>query len=263
MDLGLSDKVAFVGGASKGLGWAIAVALAREGAKLAIVARNRTRLEDAAAKLRDEFKVEAKPIPGDLSRTGQVRAAVLSALETFGRVDILVNNAGGPPAGPFVDFSDEVWLDAFKLNFMSAVTATREVLPGMKERGWGRIINMTSIAVKQPLDGLILSNAIRAGVHGWAKSLSNELATEGITVNCVLPGFTLTDRVRSLAQSQAEREGLTTEEVISSLTEAIPMGRMGKPEEIGDLVAFLASPRAAYITGTSIHIDGGFYHGLM
>jgi len=263
MDLGLGGKVAFVGGAGKGLGRAAARALAREGARVVIAARTRESLEKTAADLSRETGSEVRAVPVDLSRAGQVRTAVKAALKDFGRLDILVNNAGGPPSGTFLDFGDEAWEAAFRLNLMSAVILAREVVPGMRDRRWGRIINLTSIAVKQPLDGLILSNSIRAGIHGWAKTLSNELAPYGVTVNNVLPGFTLTDRVRNLAQAQAEKEGVSPEEVLGRMEQAIPMKRLGRPEDVGELVAFLASEQAGYITGVSVHIDGGFYPGLM
>jgi len=263
MDLGLGGKVAFVGGASKGLGRAAALALAREGAKVVVAARTRDSLEKTAADISRETGAEVRAMPVDLSRSGQVRTTIKTVLKDFGRVDILVNNAGGPPSGTFLDFGDDAWEAAFRLNLMSAVILARAVVPGMRDQGWGRIINLTSIAVKQPLDGLILSNSIRTGLHGWAKTLSNELAPCGITVNNVLPGFTLTDRVRSLARVQAEKEGVGPEEVMGRMEQAIPMKRLGRPEDVGDLVAFLASEQAGYITGVSIHIDGGFYSGLM
>jgi len=263
MNLKLDGKVVFVGGASKGLGRAAATALANEGAKVVISARNRETLRATADSISRETGSAVMAVPADLSRSDQVRAAIKAVLDDFGRVDILVNNAGGPPVGAFMEFTDEAWEAAFRLNLMSAVTLAREVVPGMKDRHWGRIINLTSIAVKQPLGGLILSNSIRAGVHGWAKSLSNELARLGITVNNVLPGYTLTDRVRGLARTQAEKEGATVDEMLARMQEAIPMKRLGKPEDVGDLVAFLASEQAGYITGASIQIDGGFYAGLL
>ncbi len=263
MDLGLTDKTALVGGGSRGLGRAIAAALSREGARVAIVARDRQVLEETARDISASTGRTVKPVAADLSVPEQARKAAGETLEAFGRVDILVNNAGGPPSGYFADFSDEAWDQAFRLNLMSAVNMTREVLPGMKERRWGRIVNMTSIAVKQPLDGLMLSNSIRAGVHGWAKSLAAETAAFGVTVNNVLPGYTATDRVRRLARSQAEREGLTENEIVARMNRSVPMRRLASPEEVGDLVAYLASEKAAYITGVSIQIDGGFHSGLM
>ncbi|MEW5724180.1 MAG: SDR family oxidoreductase [Thermodesulfobacteriota bacterium] len=263
MDLGIEGKVALVGGAGKGLGRAAAGALAREGCVVVISSRTAGTLAATAEAIRRETGAEVLPLPADLSSSRQAAGLARTALDRYGRVDILVNNAGGPPVGKFLDFTDLDWEAAFRLNLMSAVTLAREVVPGMIERRWGRIVNLTSIAVKQPLDGFILSNAVRAGVHGWAKTLSNELAPFGVTVNNVLPGFTLTDRVWSLARDQSEKQGLSSEEVLKQMAGAIPMNRLGRPEDLGDLVAFLASEQAGYITGVSIQIDGGLYKGLM
>lgn len=250
-------------GASKGLGLAAATAMAREEARVIIMARTEETLSQAAESLSRETGRPVIPVTVDLSRANQTRLAVQTALDAYGRIDILVNNAGGPGTARFLEIDDTNWEAAFRLNLMSAVVMAREVVPGMKARRWGRIINLTSIAVKQPIDGLMLSNAIRAGVHGWAKTLANELAPFDITVNNVLPGYTLTGRIRDLARAIASREGVSPEEIISGMTEAIPIGRLGQPEEVGDLVAFLASEAAGYITGVSIPIDGGFYKGLL
>ena len=263
MDLGLKGKVALVGGASKGLGLAVARSLAREGAAVVMAARSTDVLDKAAQETARDTGAEVLAQAADLSDAEQARGLAKAALQRFGRVDILVNNAGGPPSGQFLDFSDADWEAAYRTNLMSAVVLSREVVPGMKERKWGRIINLTSIAVKQPLDGLILSNAVRAGVHGWAKSLANELGPYNITVNNVLPGWTLTDRVRSLVQTRAEKENRTPEDILEETSRVIPMQRLGRPEDLGDLTAFLASEQAGYITGVSIPIDGGFYKGLM
>ncbi len=263
MDLGLKDKIALVGGGSKGLGRAAAMALAQEGAKVVIISRTEDVLGETAETIHRETGAEVTARPADLSLADQARRIVRETIDGYGRLDILVNNAGGPPTGQFLDFGEDDWAAAFRTNLMSAVTMAGEALPSMKEHQWGRIINLTSIAVKQPLDGLILSNAVRAGVHGWAKSLANEVASLNITVNNVLPGYTLTDRVRSLAGQRAEQEGISTEQVIGQWENNIPMKRLGRPEELGSLVAFLASNQAAYITGVSIPIDGGFYKGLM
>ena len=263
MDLGLKGKVALVGGASRGLGLAAAESLAREGARVIITARSKDQLEAAAARIAQNTGAAVEARPADLSRPGEAAGLARETVRDFGRVDVLVNNAGGPPGGAFLDFSDQDWEAAFQLNLMSAVNLTREVIPGMKERQWGRIINLTSIAVKQPIDGLILSNAIRAGVHGWAKSLANEYAPHGVTVNNVCTGYTLTERVRSLAEARAAQEGITPESVIAGFVASVPMKRLGRPEDLGDLVAYLASEQAGYITGASIPIDGGYYRGLL
>ncbi|MBU2547422.1 MAG: SDR family oxidoreductase [Proteobacteria bacterium] len=263
MDLGLTNRVALVCGASRGLGLAVAVSLAREGASLVIAARDERALDEAAAHVVRETEADVKPVPTDLSRPEEIRALAEAAFRAFGRVEILVNNAGGPPPGEFLDFKDRDWEAAFRLNLMSAVMLTREVVPDMKTRRWGRVLNLTSIAVKQPIDGLMLSNSIRAGVHGWAKSLAVELAPWNITVNNVMPGYTLTDRVGGLAKALAQKEGLEPSDIIARWEAAVPMKRLGRPQDLGDLVAYLASEQAGYITGASIPIDGGYDRGLL
>ena len=263
MKLGLAGKTAVVGGASKGLGRAAAMSLAREGARVVITARTAEVLSNTAKELSRATGSEVTARAADLSDPKQARSLMKEVIAAQGGVDILVNNAGGPPPGTFSDFDISDWEEAFRLNFLSAVAMTREAVPGMKERGWGRIINITSISVKQPLDEMILSNAVRAGVHGWAKSLSNELAPFGITVNNILPGFILTDRVMQLADDKAEATGASREDILRAFAANIPMKRIGKPEDLGDLAAFLASKQAGYITGASIQIDGGFFKGLM
>ena len=263
MDLGLKGKVALVAGGSMGLGRAVAWTLAQEGAKLAICALDDPALPETAAFIKRDTGEECLAIPADVSRPEEARRFVCDALDHFGTVDILVNNAGGPPAADFLDIDDDLWTAGFRLNLLSTIVMTREAVPVMKKKKWGRIINMTSISVKQPIDGLILSNTVRSGVIGLAKSLSNELAPYNITVNNVCPGYTLTDRVRNLARSVAEKEGTTPEAVIRGWESAVPMGRLGTPEEFAALVAFLASSQAGYITGAAIQIDGGWYKGVM
>ena len=263
MDLGLKGKVAFVAGASQGLGKAVATELGKEGARLAICALDDPELPKAVEEIREKTGCEIIGIPADVSNPDDARNFIKKALEYYGTVDILVNNAGGPPSKTFLEIDDELWTFGFRLNLLSTIVMTKEVVPVMKEKKWGRIINMTSVSVKQPIDGLILSNTIRMGVVGFAKSLSNELAPYNVTVNNVCPGYTLTDRVRNLAKVTAEKEGTTPEEIIKRWEAQIPMGRLGTPEEFAALVAFLASERAGYITGVSVHIDGGYYKGVM
>ncbi|MDD5169892.1 MAG: SDR family oxidoreductase [Syntrophales bacterium] len=263
MDLGLNGKVALVAGGSMGLGRAVALELAREGAEVAICALNDPFLSEAEAFIRKETGGKVVAIPADLSNPDEARNFVRSAIAHFGTVDILVNNAGGPPSVTFLEIDDDLWTSGFRLNLLSTIVMTREAVPVMKEKRWGRIINMTSISVKQPIDGLILSNTVRSGVIGLAKSLSNELAAYGVTVNSVCPGYTLTDRVRNLAKTVAEKEKRTPEDVIKQWESSIPMGRLGTPEEFAALVAFLASERAGYITGAAVQIDGGWYKGIM
>ena len=185
------------------------------------------------------------------------------AVSQFGRVDILVNNAGGPPSGPFDKHGWNVWDDAVNLTLRSAVELTRLVLPAMRERKWGRVLNVTSIAAKQPIDGLILSNSIRAAVTGWARTLANEVAHDGVTVNCILPGYTRTARVEQLNAAVAQREGVDVSEVERRIEAQIPMRRLGEPREFGALATFLVSERASYITGQSFAVDGGWIRSLL
>ncbi len=263
MDLGLKDKVAVVAGGSMGLGKAVALELSREGAKIAIGALDDPELPKAAEEIKKETLGEVIAIPVDVTIPEQAKNFVRKAIEHYGTIDILVNNAGGPPAATFLDIDDDLWVFGFKLNLMSTILMTREAVPVMKEKRWGRIINMTSVAVKQPIDGLILSNTMRSGVVGMAKTLSNELAPYNVTVNNVCPGYTMTDRVKKLAEVTAEKEGTTPEEIIKRWESTIPMGRLGTPQEFANLVTFLASERSSYITGASIQIDGGYYKGIM
>jgi 3-oxoacyl-[acyl-carrier protein] reductase len=241
----------------------VALELAREGARVAIGALDDANLPEAVEAIRRETGGEVLAVPADVSDPEQAKQLVRRAVDHFGTLDILVNNAGGPPSKTFLEIDDELWESGFRLNLLSTIVMTREAVPIMRAKRWGRIINMTSISVKQPIDGLILSNTVRSGVIGLAKSLSNELAPYNITVNSVCPGYTLTDRVRSLAQVTAEKEGTTPEAVIKRWESSIPMGRLGTPEEFAALVAFLASERSGYITGAAIQIDGGWYKGVM
>jgi len=263
MDLGLKGKVALVAGGSRGLGRAVALALSKEGAEVAICALDDPALNEAAVFIEGETGGKVLAIPCDVSKPAEARRFIQGAISRFGTADILVNNAGGPPAAAFLEIDDDLWTAGFQLNLLSTIVMTREVVPVMKEKRWGRIINMTSISVKQPIDGLILSNTVRSGVIGLAKSLSNELAPHRITVNSVCPGYTLTDRVRNLARTIADKEKTTPEDVIRKWEASIPMGRLGTPEEFASLVAYLASEQAGYITGAAIQFDGGWYKGVM
>ena len=262
MDLGLANKVALVAASSKGLGRAIADELANEGAALVLCARGEAALQQAASEL-GARGAQVEAVTANLSTVTGVQSVVEAGLARFGRIDVLVTNTGGPPAGTFENHSLEVWRDAVQQNLESVVELTRAVLPGMKERRWGRIINVTSIAVKQPVDNLILSNSVRAAVTGMARTLANEVASFGITVNNVLPGYTRTERVEELADAIAAKEGIAREAVHQRWHKEIPMGRLGEPREFAALVAFLASERASYITGTSITVDGGWVKSLL
>jgi len=263
MDLGLKGKVALVAGGSQGLGLAVAMDFAREGAKVAICALDDPHLPEAAEAIKKTAGGHVFTIPADVSDLEQAKNFVRKSADHFGTVDILVNNAGGPPSMSFLEIDDDLWLRGCRLNLLSTIVMTREAVPIMKEKRWGRIINMTSIAVKQPIDGLILSNTVRSGVIGFAKSLSNELASFNVTVNSVCPGYTMTDRVRNLAKVLAEKQGTTPEAIIDKWAAEIPMKRIGTPEEFASLVLYLASERAGYITGAAIQIDGGWYKGIM
>jgi 3-oxoacyl-[acyl-carrier protein] reductase len=263
MKLGIEGKIALVAAASRGLGRAVAEELAREGAHLVLCARGADALRETAAAIRAETGVTVIEVVADLSEAEGVARVTQRALEEFGRVDILVTNAGGPPAGPFEAHSSAVWENAVRQNLTSVVELTRAVLPGMKERRWGRIINVTSIAVKQPVDNLILSNAVRAAVTGFARTLANEVAPFGITVNNVMPGYTRTQRVEELAQKNASLRGTTPDAERSVWESQIPMGRLGEPAEFAAMVAFLASERASYTTGASVPVDGGWIRGLL
>jgi len=263
MDLGLKGKVAFVAGGSQGLGKAVAMEMSREGAKIAICALDDPELPKAVEEIRLATGGEIIGIPANLSEAEQARDFIRKGIEYFGTVNILVNNAGGPPDRTFLEVDDDQWDLGIRLNLLSTIIMTREVVPIMMEKRWGRIINMTSISVKQPIDGLILSNTVRSGVIGFAKTLSNELAPFNVTVNNVCPGYTMTERVRKLSVDVAKKRGTTPEAVIKSWEALIPMGRLGTPEEFADLVTFLASERSGFITGASIQIDGGYYKGIM
>ena len=263
MDLGIRDKTVIICGASRGLGYASARELAAEGAKVVICARGAEALKEAARRITDETGSPAEPVPADVSRAEDIAGVVEAALDTFGGIDILVNNAGGPPPGLFENHDDRAWLAAFELNLLSAVRFSRAVIAPMRKAGGGRIVNITSVAVKQPVESLILSNSVRAGVVGLAKTLSNELAPYGILVNNVCPGYILTDRSVSIVKGRAEKEGKSYQEVLSSLTATVPLGRMGEPAELAALVAFLCSARASYITGATIQADGGMCKSIM
>ena len=257
MDFGLTGRVALVAASSRGLGRAVAEELEAEGAHLVMCARGSEALAEAAASVEGRGTGEVLALSTDLSDRTQLEELTDAALSRFGRVDVLVNNAGGPPAGGFDDHGREAWRDAVRLNLESALDLTRAVLPGMKERQWGRILNITSVSVKEPVDGLILSSSVRAAVTGFAKTLANEVAEHGITVNNVLPGFTRTDRLEELAGALSERRGKTRAEVEAEWTAVIPAARLGEPREFAAVVAFLASERASYVTGVSITVDGG------
>jgi 3-oxoacyl-[acyl-carrier protein] reductase len=263
MDMGLDGKAAFVGGASKGIGKAVALGLAREGCRVAICARTREPLETAAADIRTETGREALPVVCDMANAGDISRAVAQAADAFGGLDVVVNNAGGPPTGTFDTLDERYWQHALDQNLLSAVRTIREALPHLRRSGAGRIINITSVAVKQPIDGLMLSNATRVGVVAMAKTLSRELGPEGITVNNVCPGNIATERLISLIEERAKRQGVGLEDAVQVEEGRVPMGYLGDPEDVANLVVFLASAKARYITGTTTQVDGGSTTALL
>lgn len=263
MDLGLKGKVALVAASSRGLGRAVAEELAAEGASLIICARDAQALAETREAIVRNSDAPVLAVPADLAVASDVKRVVDSGVERFGQIDILVTNAGGPPTGRFESITPEQWEMAARLTLYSAIELTRHVLPGMKERGWGRILNITSIAVKQPVENLMLSNSLRAGVTGFARTLANEVALAGVTVNNILPGYTRTERVEELAVMMAEKQGISPAEFKARWEQEIPMKRLGEPREFAALAAFLVSERASYITGTSIQVDGGWIRSLL
>lgn len=262
VDLGIKGKIALVAAASTGLGRAVAEELAAEGASLVLCARDADRLSETAETITHRSNTDVLPITADVTSKADLERLVNGANQRFGRIDILVTNAGGPPAGKFDQLSADQWEEAARLTLFSAIELTRLVLPGMKAQNWGRILNITSIAVKQPVDNLILSNSLRAAVTGFARTLANEVATNGITVNNILPGYTRTERVEELAQMMAQKQGIDAASFKAKWEQEIPMRRLGEPREFAALAAFLVSERAAYITGTSIQVDGGWIRSL-
>jgi 3-oxoacyl-[acyl-carrier protein] reductase len=261
VDLGLAGRVAFVAAGSKGLGRAVAEALAAEGAAVAVCARGRDALDQTVGAIRTHGG-QGHGILADVSAPDQVVRAIDEATGALGPIEILVTNSGGPRAGTFETLTAADWDAATRVLLTSAVSLTRAVLPGMRARRWGRIIAITSIAAKQPVGGLMLSNSLRAAVSGFARTLATEVAAEGITVNTLLPGYTRTERVIELSGHLAATEQVSVESVYGRWEKEIPMGRLGEPREFAALAAFLASERASYITGQSIAVDGGWIKSL-
>lgn len=262
MNLGIEGRVALVAAGSKGLGRAVALELAAEGVHVAIFARGRDAIDATVAELRDRG-VRAEGYVADVTRVEDIERVVTSTESALGAVDILVTNSGGPKSGPFETLTADDWDNAARVLLTSLVTMTRRVLPGMRERKWGRILAITSIAAKQPVEGLMLSNSLRAAVTGFAKTLANEVAVDGVTVNTLLPGYTRTDRVVDLAAQMSRTSGQSRDEVFGRWEAEIPMRRLGAPDEFAALAAFLASARASYITGQSIAVDGGWVRSLL
>ena len=263
MDLGLKGKVAAVAAASQGLGRAVARALAAEGASVALCSRDEARVRAAAESIERETGGRTLGVVADVGQAEACRAFVAEAAAHFGRLDILVTNTGGPRPGGFEGTDSAAWEEAFRVTLANVVNLTRAAVPHMRARGWGRIVNVTSISAKQPVDGLVLSNAFRPAIVGLAKTLSAELGRDGILVNNVCPGYTRTARLEELARVRAEAGGTSPEAVLAKLAGEVPLGRVAEPEELAAAVVFLCSERASYITGATIPVDGGACRGLL
>jgi 3-oxoacyl-[acyl-carrier protein] reductase len=262
MDLGLEGKRAFVAGSSSGIGRAVAAGLLAEGAHVVVNGRNADKLEKTRKELELEFGPRVHAVAADVAHGDAAGAAVREAVTRLGGLDILFTNSGGPPAGLFESLDEAAWRKAVDLLLLSTVRMVKEALPSLSKSTQPRIVHLTSLTVKQPVHGLVLSNAVRAAVVGLAKSLSQELAERNILVNVVAPGIIDTDRVRELDEGNAKAQKRTVDEVAAERVKTIPLGRMGKAEEVASLVVFLASARASYITGTTIAVDGGLIRGV-
>ncbi len=262
MNLGIDDKTALVTASSRGLGKAIALQLSREGAKVAICARNQDLLFQTKKEIAEKTGGQVIGQVADVTDNEQVEKLVDNVVDSFGTLDILICNAGGPPSGMAEDFDMDDYQKALELNLLSTVNLCYRAAPHMKKQKWGRIVNLTSISAKQPIDNLILSNTARAGVLGFSKSLSSQLAPYGITVNSVCPGYTLTERVENLAKSYEKAGKGSVQEFYQNIEKIIPMGRLGRPHEIAAAVVFLCSEAASYITGVALQVDGGFIKAI-
>jgi 3-oxoacyl-[acyl-carrier protein] reductase len=261
MNLEINDRVAMVAAASKGLGKACAVALAQEGCKVSICSRNSEELEKTRAEIGASGDTLA--IVADVSSANDLENWHQRTIDRFGQVDILVTNTGGPPVKRFMELSDESWLSGVESTLMNVVRLSRLVIPGMRDRRWGRIIHLTSLVAKQPVDELTISSTLRAGLSGLTKTMANQLGPDNITVNAILTGHILTDRQYALADVRTREKGITHEEYFAGQAAEIPLRRIGEPREIGEAVAFLASERASYVTGVSLQVDGGLIRSTM
>jgi len=263
MDLGLKDRVAIIGGGSKGLGRACADSLAQEGASLVICSRNAGELDRTAGEISAATGVEVLAVAGDLSQLKDIQALVKRTVDHYGRLDILVNNSGGPPAGRAVDTSEEVWLQSIDMALMFFIRMSRESVPHMKDRGWGRIVNILASSVYQPIDNLVTSGVTRMGAVAYAKSLADEVGRDNILVNNVAPGYLLTDRMMHIFETRSQDTGANVEDLLQAHSSTIPVGRLGRPEELGDLVTFLSSEKNSYTTGATILVDGGVVRSVI
>jgi 3-oxoacyl-[acyl-carrier protein] reductase len=264
MNLELTSRVAMIAAASKGLGKACALALAAEGCHVSICARNSDELDQAANEIASRKQsAEVLSVVADVSSAADLDNWYQQTISRFGQVDILVTNTGGPPVARFMKLSDEQWQSGVDSTLMNVVRLSRLVISGMQQRRWGRIIHLTSFVAKQPLDDLTISSTLRAGLSGLTKTMANQLGPDNITVNAVLMGHFMTDRQHQIAELRVKERGITSEQYFAEAAAMIPLRRIGDPQECADLVAFLASERASYLTGTSIQIDGGLSRGTM
>lgn len=259
----LTGRAALVTGASSGLGFAAAKSLARRGARVALSSRGGDKLDAARERLASETGAEVIAIPADVREADAIAALVQQAISHFGGLDVLVANGGGPPSKPALEVTEEDWQVAIPLALLFVPRLCRLVLPGMRERGWGRIVAINSVSSRQPIPNLALSNSLRPAVLGYLKTLSQEVAADGVTVNAVLPGYTRTERQEELAAAASARTGRSREEIVAGWIGNTPIGRMAEPDELGEVVGFLCSPAASYVTGQAIPVDGGYVKGLL
>ena len=263
MDLGLAGRVAVIGGGSKGLGRACADSLSKEGANLVICSRNAEDLDHTAKEINSTFGVDVLPVAANLSRLEDIQTLIKATVDHFGRLDILVNNSGGPPAGRAADTTDEVWHQSIEMALMFFIRMSREAVPHMKQGKWGRIVNVLASSVYQPIDNLVTSGVTRMGAVAFAKSLADEVGRDNILVNNVAPGYLLTDRMMHIFETRANETGANVEDLLQAHSATIPVGRLGRPEELGDLVTFLTSDKNTYTTGATILVDGGVVRSVM
>lgn len=262
MDLGIKNKIALVCASSQGLGKATALSLAREGVNLAICSRDEKRINDTAKEIEAATKVNVLPIVADVSKASDIDKLIERVVHEYGTIHILVNNAGGPPTGKITTLPDSEWEKGYNLTLMSVVRITRAVLPLMEKQQWGRVITIVSLVAKQPIDDLLISSTLRPGILGLSKVLANQYGKYNVTVNTICPGLILTQRQEELSKARSAEKNMTLEEYLADSAKQIPVGRLGKPEEIGDVIAFLASERASFVNGINLLVDGGQVKGI-